>query len=94
MEIVLIKPKRMITATQNISRVTSSLKSVLRDIIYPTTKERIIEVAEQNGADDFILTVLDDVGESSYFGLTDLVDEITYVESDEYQQTMYRPSYR
>ena len=76
----------MSTTAKNVQGVTNSLKSILRGVIYPTTKERIIEVAEQNGADEFTLTILDDVGESSYFGLLDLVDEIDYVESVEKQE--------
>ena len=74
--------------------MTNSLKSILRGVIYPTTKERIIEVAEQNGADEFTLTILADVGESSYFGLLDLVDEIDYVESEENQEYRLTPLYR
>ena len=84
----------MSTTAKNVQGVTNSLRSILRGVNYPTTKERIIEVAEQNGADEFTLTILDDVGESSYFGLLDLVDKIQYVESEENKEYRLTPLYR
>lgn len=66
-----------------IRSLSSLLIHSLEGLAYPAHKKHIVEVAKQNGANNGIIETLATMSESTYFGIADIVDEITYSEVDE-----------
>ena len=55
----------------------------LEGLTYPAQKKHIVEVAKHNGATSGVIETLTSMSDSQYFGIVDIVDEITYNEVDE-----------
>jgi hypothetical protein len=69
-------PKSVI---KSVNKNNDYLKQTLKGARYPLAKSRMIEVAELNFADGDILDVLYALGDSNYYCLADVQEEIHYL---------------
>jgi len=69
--------------TRPLQSLGEILRYSLRGVTYPVSKTEMVRLAEHNGATVDLLETLGDVGESYYFGLTDVLEEIFYIDSEE-----------
>ncbi len=69
--------------TSYIHSLSSLLLQSLEGLTYPAPKKDIVQVAKQNGANSGVIETLTTMSDSNYFGIADIVDEITYREIDE-----------
>ena len=75
----------MTTALQArpVESVGNLLRYALQGVTFPASKTEMVKMAERNGADTDVIETLGHVGESKYFGLTDIMEEILYLDSEE-----------
>lgn len=69
--------------TSYIHSLSSLMLHSLEGLTYPAQKKHIVEVATQNGANVGVIETLTSMSDSQYFGIVDIVDEITYSEIEE-----------
>ena len=53
------------------------LQKALKDVDYPATKDDLIAKAKDNGADDEVMSFLDDLPEREYGGPNGVTNEIS-----------------
>ncbi len=68
---------------KSVKKNNDYLKQTLKGARYPLAKSRMIEVAELNFADGDILDVLYALGDSNYYCLADVQEEIHYLLHDD-----------
>lgn len=69
--------------TRPIESVGNLLRYALQGVTFPISKTDMLKMAERNGADTDVLQTLDHVSESKYFGITDIMEEILYLDEEE-----------